>query len=106
MRIQCGLNSRSEVSRTDGSVGKNSIIFGIHMISYVHIDNKGKDILILGKGPTQRLDDTTLTAEVQYSINFSRSSEIFFLNLHYYESNSFCLLMLQKYINSKQKILK
>ena len=37
----------------------------------VHIDNKGKDISILGKGPTQGLNDTTLTTEAQYSINFS-----------------------------------
>ena len=42
------------------------------MSSSVHIDNKKKDILILGKGQTQRLDDTMLTAQVQYSNNFSR----------------------------------
>ena len=40
------------------------------MTSSVNIGNKRKDILILGKGPTQRLDDTTLTAETIYSINF------------------------------------
>ena len=33
------------------------------MGSSVHVDNKKKDILILGEGPTQELDDTTLTAE-------------------------------------------
>ena len=33
------------------------------MSSSVHVDNKKKDILILGKGPTQGLDDTSLTAE-------------------------------------------
>ena len=38
------------------------------MSSSVHDDNKGKDILILGEGPTQRLDDTTLTAEAKYTI--------------------------------------
>ena len=38
----------------------------------MHIDKKGKNNLILGKGPKQGLDDTTLTAEAQYSINFSR----------------------------------
>ena len=32
------------------------------MSSSVHFDNK-KEILILGKGPTQGLDDTTLNAE-------------------------------------------
>ena len=38
------------------------------MSSCVHIKNENKDILILGKGPTQGLDDTTLTAEGKYSI--------------------------------------
>ena len=42
---------------------KQVIIFGADMSSSVHIDNKKKDILILGEGSTQGLDDTTLTAE-------------------------------------------
>ena len=33
------------------------------MSSSVHIDNEIKDILVLGKGPTQGLDGTTQTAE-------------------------------------------
>ena len=36
------------------------------MNSSVHIDNMGKNILIPGKYSTERLDDTTLTAEAQY----------------------------------------
>ena len=36
------------------------------MSSSLQIDNNGKDILILGEGPTQQLDNTTLTAEVIY----------------------------------------
>ena len=36
--------------------------------SSAHINNKKKDILILGKGPTQGLEHT-LTAEKMYSIN-------------------------------------
>ena len=39
------------------------------MSSSVHIDNKNKDILILGEGSTLGLDDTTLIAETKYSIN-------------------------------------
>ena len=30
---------------------------------FVHVDNKEKDVLILGEGPTQGLDGTTLTTE-------------------------------------------
>ena len=56
----------SEFGLPDGSIGKNVIIFGFYMSSSVHIDNKGKDIWIVGKGLTQGLADTTLTAESQY----------------------------------------
>ena len=69
------------------------------MSPYVQIDNKEKDILILGKGPTQEIDDTRLSTE---AINLK-----FCLRLHYNGSNIFFyFLMLQIYINSKQKILK
>ena len=39
------------------------MIFGVDMSSSVHVDDKGKEILILGKGPTQRLGENSLTAE-------------------------------------------
>ena len=39
------------------------------MSSSLHIDDKKRDILILGRGPIQGLDDTTLTAEAKYLIN-------------------------------------
>ena len=41
------------------------------MNSSMHVDNKNKDILVLGEGPTQELDDTTLTVEAKYPINFT-----------------------------------
>ena len=40
------------------------------MSSSVHIDNKKKDVLILGKGPQQGLDDTTLTAKLNIQLIF------------------------------------
>ena len=51
---------------------KNFINFWIDMSSSVHIDNKGKDILILNKGPTEGLNHM-LTAEAEYSINFYKT---------------------------------
>ena len=41
------------------------------MSSSPHIDNKKKDILILGKGPTQGLEHT-MTAGKLFSINFTK----------------------------------
>ena len=54
-----GFDLRSEFSFTDGSMGKNGIIFGADMSSSVHIDNTTKGILILTKGPIKGLDDAT-----------------------------------------------
>ena len=99
-------DSRSEFLFTDGSCGKNVIIFGADMSSSVYVDNKGKYILIFGGRPTQGLDDMTLTAEAIYPIDFTQSGKRFALSVHYNGSNSFYLLMLQKYINSKQKTKK
>ena len=57
------------------------------MSSYAHIDNKKKDILVLGKGPTQALEHT-LTASKMYSINFTVAKKIC-LSLHYNRANSY-----------------
>ena len=94
-----GFNTRTEFSLHDGSIVKNVIIFGIDASSSVYIDNKGGDILILGRGPTQALDDTTLTAETQYLINFTRPNIKFCLSLHYIGSDSFLFVSIVKYIS-------
>ena len=49
------------------------------MSSSAHIDNKKKDILVLGIGPTQGLEHT-LTAEKVYSINFTVKKKKFCLS--------------------------
>ena len=58
------------------------------MSSSSHIDNKKKDILVLGKGPTQGLEHT-LTAEKMNSINFTLMKRKFCLSLHYNGVNSY-----------------
>ena len=60
------------------------LIFGVDMSFSAHIDNKKKDILVLGIGPTQGLEHT-LTAEKMYSINFTVTNK----KLHYNGANSY-----------------
>ena len=67
------------------------------MNSSVHIDNRRKDILILGDGPTQGLDDTTLTAEA------TQSNRKLCLSLHYIGSNSFLFVNATKTYQFKEK---
>ena len=53
---------------------KNVNIFGADMSWPVHVDNKRKDTLTLGEGPTQGLNDNTLIAEAIYPIGFIQLS--------------------------------
>ena len=84
-------------------MGKNVNTFGADMSSSVYIDNKNKDILILGEGSTQGLDDTTLTAEAKYLTNFSRSNKKFCLKLHFNWRNSFLFVNTTKIYQFKAK---
>ena len=61
-------------------VGRNVISSGVDMSLSSHIDNKNKDILILGKGPTQALEHT-LAAEKLYSINFTKQNTKFCITI-------------------------
>ena len=82
---------------------KNVIICRADMSSSAHIDNKNKDVLILGDGPTQELDDTTLRAEVKYPINFTQWRKRFVLSLHHNGSNSFLSVNATKIYQFKAK---
>ena len=83
-----GLDRKVEFSVGNG-FGRNCIIFLVDISSSVHVDNKKKDILILGEGPTQGLDGTTLTTEKFYSIDFTENNKNVCLSLHYNIANSY-----------------
>ena len=84
-------------------MGKNVIIFGADMSSSVYIDNRNKDILILSEGPTQGLDDTTLTAEGNYPVKFTQQRKRFVLSLHYNGSNGYLFVNATKIYQFKTK---
>ena len=73
------------------------------MSSSVRIDNKNKDILIIGEGPTQGLNDTTLTAQAIYPINFTQPNKRFVLSLHCNGNNSFLSVNAAKIYQFKAK---
>ena len=98
-----GFDGRGVFTHPTGSFDDNAIIFGVDMSSSVHIDNKGKDILILGKGPTQGLGEHSLTAEKMYSINFSETRKKFCLSVHYNGGNSYLFVNGAEIIKFKAK---
>ena len=84
-------------------MGKNTIIFGADVSSSAHDDSKKKDILILGERLIQELDDTKLTAEAKYPINFTQSRKTFVLSLHYNGIKSFLFVNSTKIYQFKAK---
>ena len=86
----------------DNETGKNVIIFGVDMSLSSKIDNRKKDILIPGKGPTQGLVHT-LRAEKMYSINFTKKNTKFCLSLHYNAANSYLFVNGMEIIKFKAK---
>ena len=71
-----GFNRKSAFSFPSGRFGQNVIIFGEDMSSSAHIYSKKKDILILGKGPTQGFEHT-LPSDKMYSTSFTVTKKKF-----------------------------
>ena len=61
-----------------------------------------KDIVILGKGPTQGLEHT-ITAKKLYSINFTKENTKCCLSLHYNRANSYLFVNGTEIIKFKAK---
>ena len=58
------------------------------MSSFLDIDDKKR----YSKSPAQGLDDTTLTGEIKYSINFTKPGKKFCSSQHYNRSST-CLFV-------------
>ena len=74
------------------------------MSSSTKIGNRQKDILILGKGPTQDLEHT-LSANKMYLINFTERNKKLCLSLHYIKGNSYFFVNGNEIIKFKSKDL-
>ena len=61
---EIGFDRRSSFSFQEGGFGQNVIHFGADRSSSAHIDNKKKDILVLGKGPTQGLEHSLIAKKI------------------------------------------
>ena len=85
---EIGFDRRSSFSIPGVGFGQNVLNFGVDMSSSSHIDNKKKNILVLGKAPTQGLEHT-LTAEKMYFVNFTVTKNKFCLRFHYNGANSY-----------------
>ena len=71
------------------------LLFLVWIIVYKHIiENKKKnELLVIGEGLTQGLDNNTITAKAKYFFSFTVSKNKFCLSVHYNRSNGFFMLM-------------
>ena len=84
-----GFDGKIFFSHPSGGTGRNVIIFGVDMSSSTKIDNKGKDILILGLGLTFGLGENALSTEKIFSINFTKVNTKFCLHYNRAKSHLF-----------------
>ena len=99
---ETGFNRRGSFSFPGGGFGNTVIIFEVNMSSSIYVDNKRKNILTLGKGPTQGLEHI-LTTEKIYSINFTVTKNKFCLSLHNNGANSYLIVNGTEIHKSKAK---
>ena len=103
---RCGIGfDRKGFFSICNDIGRNVIIFGVDMSSSIKIDNRKKDIFIIGKGPTQWLENA-LSAEKLYSIILLKKYKILFKIWIIMEQIVIYLLTVHRLLNLKQRILK
>ena len=68
-RYGIGFDRNARFSFPGTRLGRNVIIFGVDMSLSTKVENRKKDILILGKGPSQGLKHTLIAGKT-YLINF------------------------------------
>ena len=100
-----GVDGHGSFSFSNG-LGRNVIILGVDISSSIHVDNKGKDILILLIDPRHGIGEHSLTEETIYLVSFTERNRKVCLSLHDNGVYSHLFLMAKKSINSKQKTLR
>ena len=98
-----GFDSTRTFTHPKGRTCKNIIIFGVDMTNSKHANNKAKDVLVLGKGLIQKIDETTIYAEKMYSPDFTIANKTFCLSLDIMVMIVIYLLMTKKSSNFRLK---
>ena len=70
-------DSTGQFTHHQGGMARNIIISEVDSSNSVRATNKTENILILGHGLTQKINNTTIYAEKMYSPNFSAENKTF-----------------------------
>ena len=88
----------SEGRPTHITNGRNVLIFGADTSFSIHRTNRASHIYIMGDGPTQGINDTTIYSEKKYFGKFTESDVKFILSLHYNGDDSYL------FVNGRQEL--
>ena len=81
-RYGIGVDKHGRFSFPLTELGKNVIAFGVDMTSSTKVDDKKKDILILGKGPAKGLEHTLSVEKKCFQLVLQKHNKNFCLSLH------------------------
>ena len=73
----------------DNDTARNVLIFGVDNRSSSYVENRKNNFLVLGEGPTFRINGSFGSPEKNVSINFSKANINLFLSSHYNAHNSY-----------------
>ena len=71
---------------------RNVIIFGFDNSSLSDTDNHRNNFLVLGEGPNYGMNESFVSPDKKFSINFTKTRTKFCLSLHYNHDNSYLLV--------------
>ena len=71
----------------DNDTARNVLIFGVDNRSSSYVENRKNNFLVLGEGPTFRINGSFGSPEKNVSINFSKANTKLCLSLHYNADN-------------------
>ena len=77
---------------------RNVIIFGVDNSSLPHADNRKNNFLVLGEGPTFKINGSFGSPEKTFSINLSKANTKFYLSLHYNADNTYLFVIFKKFL--------
>ena len=90
MYSSCGMRFGGAGSWSfDNDTARNVLIFGVDNRSSSYVENHKNNFLVLGEGPTFRINGSFGSPEKNVSINFSKANINFFLSSHYNAHNSY-----------------
>ena len=98
-----GFDSTGQFTHSQGRMAKNIIISGVDSSNSARATKKTQNILILGHGLTQKINNTTIYAEKMYSPKFSAENKTFCLSLHHIGDDSYLFVNAKEVTKFKAK---